>query len=90
MEDYKKLDMDKLHKKKSKFISTEEALKDVEPYIVHVYCTNCKNFHYVMDCIEDDSYLKDCENCKCKDCNCSNPEDSMRFEDRPNYEFNRI
>ena len=33
MEEYKKLDMDELHKKKSKIISMEEALKDVEPFI---------------------------------------------------------
>ncbi|MDD2495979.1 MAG: hypothetical protein PHE29_12400 [Tissierellia bacterium] len=38
MEEYKKLDMNELHKKKSKIISMEEALKDIEPFKREYLC----------------------------------------------------
>jgi hypothetical protein len=40
---HRSIDMDKLKNRLSKIISTEEALKDVEPYITSL-CTNCHHF----------------------------------------------
>jgi len=53
----------------------------------HVYCTNCINLDIVLKCIDGiggDSEVG-CGKCKCHDCECCNPEDGMRFEDRPSY-----
>lgn len=52
-----------------------------------VYCTNCINLDIALKCIDGIGGDKEvgCGNCKCRDCECCNPEDSMSFEDRPSY-----
>ena len=55
----------------------------------YVYCINCKNYKTNLKCIDDDEYdnfREYCKKCPCYECECWNPEDSMKFEDRPNYQ----
>jgi len=49
----------------------------------HVYCTECINGKQLIESIIEDNILlmpKECESCYPW-----NPEDSFRFEERPNY-----
>jgi hypothetical protein len=61
----------------------------------HVYCTDCENFEkslfYLMGSKESAKNCRDniCTDCPCKCCECRNPEDSFRYEERPNYMFKR-
>ena len=49
----------------------------------HVYCTQCKNFEVTNDVETMNVEI----NCKYEDeCDFWNPEDSLRFEDRPHYQ----
>lgn len=47
----------------------------------HVYCTNCKYGKILIKSIINDTNLPN----ECKNCNPYNPEDSCRYEERPNY-----
>jgi len=52
----------------------------------HVYCTDCIHWKDVQ--INQKSFFgctHSCSECICNDCNCYNPEDSMRFENRPKF-----
>jgi hypothetical protein len=50
----------------------------------HVYCTNCKNINVNLTCLESKERTH-CSQCICFECECACPEDSCRFENRPNY-----
>lgn len=54
----------------------------------HVYCTECRNGNKLINQLMKDEPFVEPENCK--GCNSYNPEDSMRFELRPNYKKRRI
>jgi len=53
----------------------------------HVYCTHCKYGGKLIKSIMDDN--KDLCSDECNSCNPYNPEDSCKYEERPNYIKNK-
>lgn len=54
----------------------------------HVYCTNCKNVQWILNCIEKHKDINtplNCNGCVCDNCDCWNFEDSRPFKERPFY-----
>ena len=65
------------------------AKKSMEEKIdknTHVYCTNCIHIQSNLNCIKNNGD-NSCEYCPCDGCECVNPEDSTRFEERYNYKI---